>query len=525
MDRLVCGDVGFGKTEVAMRATFRVVMSGRQVAILVPTTVLAQQHYQTFKARFSGYPVQIEMLSRFKTPSSNRETVFGLKDGKVDIVIGTHRLLSKDVHFRRLGLLIIDEEHRFGVTHKERIRSLRASVDTLVLTATPIPRTLQMAFGGVRDLSLIGTAPSARRSVKTIICHDDSQIIRQAIERELAREGQVFFVHNRVRDIGRVKERVQQLVPEARVAVGHGQMKETELERIMLDFVAGRFDILICTSIIESGLDIPRANTIVVDRADTFGMAQLYQLRGRVGRSHHQAYAYLLIPPLSILGEEAKQRVQTLARYSDLGSGFSVATMDLEIRGAGNLLGHEQSGSIHAVGFEMFYELLSEAAADLRGEELRVEVEPELTFETPGFISEDYLPDVGQRLQYYKRLASAASEEDVQSIAAELTDRFGALPSEAENFVKVMIVKALSRKLGIRGVESTSKRLIAHLASDSRVDPAVVVKIVKKERGLVQLTEDLKIKVRFNEEDAGGVDGTIRFLHRLGSYDINPSIL
>ncbi len=525
MDRLVCGDVGFGKTEVAMRAAFRVVMSGRQVAILVPTTVLAQQHYQTLKARFSGYPVQIEVLSRFKTPAENSETVFGLKDGKVDIVVGTHRLLSTDVHFRRLGLLIIDEEHRFGVTHKERIRSLRASVDTLVLTATPIPRTLQMAFGGVRDLSLIGTAPSARRSVKTIICHDDNQIIRQAIERELAREGQVFFVHNRVRDIGRVQERVQQLVPDARIAVGHGQMKETELERVMLDFVAGRFDILVCTSIIESGLDIPRANTIIIDRADTFGMAQLYQLRGRVGRSRHQAYAYLLIPPLSILGEEAKQRVQTLSRYSDLGSGFSVATMDLEIRGAGNLLGHEQSGSIHAVGFEMFYELLSEASADLRGEELQNDIEPELTFETPGFIAEDYLPDVGQRLQYYKRLASAASEEDTQSIAAELTDRFGVLPLETENFVKAMVVKALSRRLGIRGVESTSKRLIVHLAPDSRVDPDMVIRIVKKESGLVQLTEDLKIKVRFNEDDDGGIDGAIRFLHRLGSYDINPAIL
>ncbi len=525
MDRLVCGDVGFGKTEVAMRAAFRVVMSGLQVAILVPTTVLAQQHYQTFKTRFSEYPVHIEVLSRFSTPASNKETVFGLKDGTVDIVVGTHRLLSKDVHFRRLGLLIIDEEHRFGVTHKERIRSLRASVDTLVLTATPIPRTLQMAFGGVRDLSLIGTAPSERRSVKTIVCHDDNQILRQAIERELAREGQVFFVHNRVKDIGRVQERVQQLVPDARIAVGHGQMKETELERVMLDFVAGRYDILICTSIIESGLDIPRANTIIIDRADTFGMAQLYQLRGRVGRSHHQAYAYLLIPPLSILGEEAKERVQTLARYSDLGSGFSVATMDLEIRGAGNLLGHEQSGSIQAVGFEMFYELLSEAAADLRGEEARIDIEPELTFDTPGFIAEDYLPDVGQRLQYYKRLASAASEEEAQSIAAELTDRFGVLPPETENFVKVMVVKALSRGFGIRGVESTTKRLIVHLASDSRIDPDVVIKIVKEARGAVQLTEDLKIKVRFNEEDTGGVDGAIRFLHRLGSYDINPSIL
>ncbi len=524
MDRLVCGDVGFGKTEVAMRAAFRVVMEGRQTAILVPTTVLAQQHFQTFKERFDPYPVRVEMLSRFRTQSENKDVVLGLKEGKVDIVIGTHRLLSKDVHFKRLGLLVVDEEHRFGVAHKERIRALRAAVDTLVLTATPIPRTLQMAFGEVRDLSLIGTAPAARRPVKTMICHDDPKILSDAIKRELAREGQVFFVHNRVRDISRVAQRVQRMVGGARVAIGHGQMKEENLERVMLDFVAGRYDILVCTSIIESGLDIPRANTIIIDRADIFGMAQLYQLRGRVGRSNQQAYAYLVVPPLSILTEDARQRVETLARYTELGSGFSVATMDMEIRGAGNLLGPEQSGSVNSVGFEMFCELLGEATAELRGEKRAQEIEPELTFEQPGFIPEDYLPDVGQRLQYYKRLASAHEEEEVQSIAADLVDRFGPLPAETEELVQVMVVKALSRKLGIRGVEQTSRRLTIHLAPDSRVDPDIVIEIIRSERGRVQLSDDLKISVRSRAGEEGGVRDAIRFLHQLGGYGNNPPI-
>ncbi len=524
MDRLVCGDVGFGKTEVAMRAAFRVVMGGRQMAVLVPTTVLAQQHFQTFKARFSPYPIRVEMLSRFRKPAQNSDVVFGLKEGTVDIVVGTHRLLSKDVHFQRLGLLVVDEEHRFGVAHKERIRSLRASVDTLVLTATPIPRTLQMAFGGVRDLSLIGTAPQARRSIRTMICHDKPVVLREAIERELAREGQVFFVHNRVKDIKKIASNVQRMVPDARIVIGHGQMKEAELEQVMLDFVAGRYDILVCTSIIESGLDIPRANTIIINRADMFGLAQLYQLRGRVGRSHQQAYAYLVVPPLSVLGEEARQRVETLARYTDLGSGFSVATMDMELRGAGNLLGREQSGSVSAVGYEMFCDLLLEATNELRGEEKKIDVEPELTFEQPGLISEEYLPDVGQRLQYYKRLASADSEEEVESIAAELVDRYGVLPEETEDLIKIMVVKALSRRFGIRGVESTLKRMTVHLAPDSRVEPDVLIEIMHKASGRVQLTGDLKVKVRFSADEPGGADSAIHFLHQLGAYGNKPSI-
>jgi transcription-repair coupling factor (superfamily II helicase) len=524
MDRLICGDVGFGKTEVAIRAAFRVVMAGRQVALLVPTTVLAQQHYQSFVDRFRPYPIRVEMLSRFRTAAENSAVALGLKDGTVDVAIGTHRLLSKDVHFKRLGLLVIDEEHRFGVAHKERVRQLKAAVDTLVLTATPIPRTLHMAYSGLRDLSLIASPPIDRRPIKTVICHDDPGLLRTAMERELARDGQVFFVHNRVRGIERAAKRVQQLVPEARVAVGHGQMKEERLERVMLDFVAGRYDVLVCTSIIESGLDIPRANTIIVDRADTFGLAQLYQLRGRVGRSDRQAYAYLVVPPLSALGDDARDRVEAMVRHTDLGSGFSVATLDLEMRGAGNLLGAEQSGSVVAVGFELFCELLAEAAAELRGEQRIAEVEPEVTLERPGFLPEEYIPDVGQRLSLYKRLAAAADEREVEVVAAELVDRFGPIPADAEAVIRGMALKTLCRALRIHGLEVARKRITVHLGPDSLVDPGLVSGIVKEERGRIRLTDDLKIVVQGVDEGAFGVEEAIRFLRRLGAYDNNPPI-
>ena len=467
MDRLICGDVGFGKTEVAMRAAFRVVMSGRQAAVLVPTTVLAQQHYLGFVKRLAPYPVKVAMASRFRTPAQNSETILGLKEGSVDIVVGTHRLLSKDVHFKRLGLLVIDEEHRFGVTHKERIRALRSSVDTLVMTATPIPRTLHMAFSGIRDLSLIGTAPVDRRPIKTVACHDDPGLLRKAMERELARGGQVFFVHNRVRDIHKIVEYVQRLMPNAKVAVGHGQMKEDVLERVMMDFVSGAYDILVSTSIIESGLDIPRANTMIVNRADTFGLAQLYQMRGRIGRSNRQAYAYLVVPPMNALSDEARERVEALTRHTDLGSGFSLATLDLEIRGAGNLLGAEQSGDVGGVGFEMFCDLLEEASSRLRGEEPKGGVEPEVTFEEPGFLSEDYIPDVGLRLRFYKRLASAREELEVEEHVAAMVDQFGALPEEALALVDAMKAKALCRNLGVVGLEVFKKRMAVHLGSES----------------------------------------------------------
>ena len=523
MDRLVCGDVGYGKTEVAMRAAFRIVMSGRQVAVLVPTTVLAQQHYQSFNRRFADYPIRVEMMSRFRTPAQNGVIAAGLKDGTVDVVVGTHRLLSRDVHFKRLGLLVIDEEHRFGVTHKERIRSLRASVDTMVLTATPIPRTLHMAFSGLRDLSLIGTAPVDRRPIRTVACHDDPEILKKAMERELSRDGQVFFVHNRVRGIGRVAERVRRMMPEARVAVGHGQMKEEELERVMLDFVEGRYDILVCTAIIESGLDIPRANTIIIDRADTFGLAQLYQLRGRVGRSHVQAYAYLVVPPMNALSDDARERVEALRRYTDLGSGFSVATLDLEIRGAGNLLGAEQSGDVAGVGFEMYCELLEEASSKLKGVEHDAEVEPEMTFEDPGQLPEEYIPDVGLRLQYYKQLASAGDEVEVERMVARMVDRFGPLPAESERLARGMVAKSICRQLRIAGLETGTGRIVVHLGHDSMVDPDTVMEIVRQEEGAVRLTPDLKLIFRPRGDGEADTDAAIRFLRRLGACEIKTA--
>jgi len=525
MDRLVCGDVGFGKTEVALRAAFRVVMSGRQVIVLVPTTVLAQQHYQNFKKRFADYPIRVAMLSRFRTTARNKQTVSELKDGTLDVVIGTHRLLSKDVHFARLGLMVVDEEHRFGVTHKERIRELRASVDALILTATPIPRTLQMSMSGIRDLSLIASAPEARRPIHTQLCHDEPTVLKEAMERELAREGQVFFVHNRVRDIERVAHRVRRMLPKARVAIGHGQMKEQELERVMLDFVAGHYDILVSTTIVESGLDIPRANTIIINRADTFGLAQLYQLRGRVGRSNKQAYAYLVIPPLSSLSSEASHRVETLARYTDLGSGFSVATIDLELRGAGNILGAEQSGNVSLVGYEMFSELLAQATAGLRGLPYERDMEPELTFEKPGILPESYIPDVSFRLHYYKQMASASTEQDVEQIGAELIDRFGPLPEEANDYLSAMVAKTYCRQMKIPGLEVTSRGLVLHLSQSSTVDPDRVVDILREKQGKAVLTGDMKLQYRFDEDEEIGAPAAIRFLRRIGSYDNNSSIL
>ncbi len=521
MDRLICGDVGFGKTEVALRAAFRIVMSGRQVAVLVPTTVLAQQHYQTFRDRFAPYPVRVEMASRFRSEQENRETIRALKEGRVDIVIGTHRLLSKDLHFKRLGLLVIDEEHRFGVAHKERIRDLSADVDTLVLTATPIPRTLHMAYIELRDLSLITSAPVDRRPIRTVVCHDDPALLTEAMERELARGGQVFFVHNRVRDIGRVAERVRGLVPRARVTVGHGQMKEEDLERVMLDFVAGEYDVLVCTSIIESGLDITRANTIIIDRADTFGLAQLYQLRGRVGRSRQQAHAYLVVPPLASLGGQARERVEALLGFRDLGSGFSVATRDLEIRGAGNLLGAEQSGSVNAVGFETYCELLADAVADLRGRPRATAPEPELTFEHPGYLSEELIPDLGQRLQAYQRLASAADEAAVDEVAADLVDRFGPLDGEATALVGVMRVKAVCRSLCVAGIEVGGRRIVVHLGTGSRVDPAMLTRLIREARGRWKLTEDLRLLVVFPEDDPPDSGSAIHCLHALAGHDRN----
>jgi transcription-repair coupling factor (superfamily II helicase) len=501
MDRLVCGDVGFGKTEVALRAAFRVAMSGKQVALLCPTTVLAQQHLRTFETRMAGYPVTIRALSRFQTKKEQEETVLGLKEGKVDVVIGTHRLLSKDIHFKTLGLLVVDEEQRFGVAHKERIKQLRTSVDVLTLTATPIPRTLQMAVTGMRDLSLITTPPVDRRAVRTIVTRWDDQVVREAVQREIGRGGQCFYVYNRIDKVYEKAQRLQELVPAARVAVAHGQMSETSLEETMLDFVEGRYDVLVSTAIIESGLDIPRANTMIIDRADLFGLAQLYQLRGRVGRSKERAYCYLVVPPPNAMTDESRSRIEALERHTELGSGFQVASLDLELRGAGDLLGGEQSGNVASVGFDMFCRMLDEAVHEMRGLEVEHEVDTDLTFDVEALLPEDYVTDVGVRLSLYKRLASAADEAHVGEIAAEMEDRFGPPPEEARRLVKLMALKTELRRLRALGCEANGRVVTLHLREDTPLDPAKIATLIRKTKGLWKLTPDMRLSRRFDSGD------------------------
>jgi transcription-repair coupling factor (superfamily II helicase) len=493
MDRLVCGDVGYGKTEVAARAAHQAVMAGKQVAVLVPTTVLCQQHAETFRRRFEGLPVTIASLSRFETGKEARAVRAGLASGKIDLVIGTHALLQKDVAFHDLGLLVVDEEHRFGVAHKEKIKKLKETVDVLTLTATPIPRTLQMAFAGLRDLSVIQTPPPDRIAVRTQVSRFDESLVREAILREVRRGGQVYFVHNRVRTIGSLAELLGKLVPEVRVVVAHGQMPERELEDKMLAFVRGDFDVLLCTTIIESGLDLPRVNTIVIDRADALGLAQLYQLRGRVGRSKHRAYAYLLIPSEQAMSDEAKRRLEAIQDLSALGSGFRLASMDLEIRGAGNLLGAEQHGNLAAVGFDTYLELLEQEIERLRGGEPAPEVDPEIRLPIPARLPEEYVADVRQRLVLYKRLAGAPDAEAVERLADELLDRFGPLPLEARNLLGVIRLKVAARALGIASVALEDGQLVLGAAAASRVDPARLVALVRR-RGEVEVLPDQRVR-------------------------------
>ncbi|MGH7409856.1 MAG: transcription-repair coupling factor, partial [Candidatus Methylomirabilis sp.] len=454
MDRLICGDVGYGKTEVAMRAAFKAVMGGKQVAVLVPTTVLALQHLQTFSERFSSFPIRVEMLSRFRSKKEQAEVLRGLRDGTVDIVIGTHRLLQKDVRFRDLGLLVVDEEHRFGVAAKERLKQLRKHVDVLTLSATPIPRTLHMAMLGVRDISTIETPPADRLSIKTTVARFDPAIIREAIEQELDRGGQVFFVHNRVESIQTVARLIKRLVPRARLAVAHGELPEERLERIMCDFYAGKSDVLLCTTIIESGLDVGSANTILVDRADALGLAQLYQLRGRVGRDKRRAYAYLLVPEDAALSEVAKKRLQVIAELTELGSGFKVAARDLEIRGAGNLLGPEQHGQIAAVGFDLYCRLIESSVRELKGEAIAESVEPSIRLEAEGYLPEAYVEDPNVRLLLYKRLAALSATDEIPAFREELVDRFGELPPQAERLLAAVSLKILAGTLAIRELDA-----------------------------------------------------------------------
>ena len=453
MDRLICGDVGYGKTEVAMRASFKSVFDGKQVAFLVPTTILAQQHFQTFTDRFHLFPVKVDVLSRFKTKREQEKVIKGLSDGSVDIVIGTHRLLQKDIKFKDLGLLIIDEEQRFGVAHKEKLKKLRESVDILTLTATPIPRTLHMSLMGVRDLSIIETPPQNRLAIKTFVRKFDDEIIRQAIIREIDRGGQSFFVHNRVESIYSMAKYLQGLVSGIRLAVIHGQMNERDMEEVMLRFINKEYDMLLCTTIIESGLDIPSANTIIINRADKFGLAQLYQLRGRVGRERHQAYAYLLIPGEDVLSETARKRLLAIEELSDLGAGFKLAARDMEIRGAGNILGAEQSGHISAVGFDLYCKLMEETVKELKGEPVEEAIEPYMRLSMKGYIPKEYISDLNQRLDIYKRIDILERTEDVSILKDELQDRYGRIPEPVEILLSTVELKILSKNLKIERVD------------------------------------------------------------------------
>jgi transcription-repair coupling factor (superfamily II helicase) len=512
MDRLICGDVGFGKTEVALRAAFLAVLAGKQVAVLVPTTVLAQQHLETFRARFEGCPITTEMLSRFRSTTENRATLGRLAAGQLDVVIGTHRLLQTDVTFQRLGLLIVDEEHRFGVRAKERIRQLRPTVDVLTLTATPIPRTLNMALSGIRDLSVIETPPIDRLAIRTYVTRYDEAVIRDAIVRELGRGGQVFFVHNRVENIEAVGRRLGEIVPEARLAVAHGQMAERELERTMLDFMHGTTNLLVCSAIIESGLDIPRANTMIVNRADTFGLAQLYQLRGRIGRSHHRAYAYLLIPGEHLITPDAQKRLRALQELDDLGGGFRLAAHDLEIRGAGNLLGKEQSGHITAVGLEFYTHMLEQAVRELRGESAEPDIEPEVQLGIPAFVPDSYIPDVSQRLVVYKRLAGIRGMPDLEAISAELVERYGPLPPLVDTLLRLMELRRWFRDLRIVRARRRGEGVVLEFDPRTPVDAGELLAIVQRSKGRVRLLGEASVEVRTEASDHDGLIAELRAL-------------
>jgi transcription-repair coupling factor (superfamily II helicase) len=518
-DRIVCGDVGYGKTEVAVRAAYRVAMDGKQVAILVPTTVLCQQHAETFKERFKGQPMVIESLSRFRTAKESKAVLEGLASGSIDIVIGTHRLLQKKICFRDLGLLVIDEEHRFGVTHKERIKQLKKTVDVLTLTATPIPRTLQMAFSGIRDLSVINTPPADRMAIRTQLCRFSESLIREAILREMRRGGQTFFVHNRVQTIGALHKTLSRAVPEAKVIVAHGQMKERDLEERMIDFMHGKADVLLCTTIIESGIDIPTANTIIIDRADKLGLAQIYQLRGRVGRSKQRAYAYLLIHcSEDSLTADAQRRLQAIQDLSALGSGFRLANMDLEIRGAGNLLGAEQSGSIAAVGYETYMGMLEETIDELRGKAREAEVDPEIRLPVAAHLPNDYVNSVNQRLVLYKRLASCRDDVEIDRIRDELLDRYGSLPAEAENLFEVIRLKIRARRLGIATIDLRKGEIVLTAAQQSKVDPQRLLDLLHQAGGNLRVAPDHKIYATAPSGDASKLFAATRtLLNNLGA--------
>lgn len=496
MDRLICGDAGFGKTEVALRASFRAAMDGKQVAVLVPTTILAEQHYQTFSRRLQNYPVRVEVLNRFRTRAEQRQVLEGLAAGTVDIVIGTHRLLQKDVTFRELGLAIIDEEQRFGVSHKEKLKKLRTLVDCLTLTATPIPRTLYLSLIGVRDLSIINTPPEDRQPIRTHVLEFNEEVIREAVLRELKRDGRVFFLHDRVRSIFSMARLLEKLVPEAKIGVVHGRMKPGEIEEGMAKFIRGEYNTLVCTTIIGSGLDIPTANTIIINRADRFGLAQLYQIRGRVGRSSEEAAAYLLIPKGIMLSRDAQKRLQVIMDFSEPGSGFRIASNDLELRGGGNILGVSQSGHISAVGYELYTELMERTIREMKGEEMpEEEIKPEINLGLPAFIPEEYMPDVQRRLVTYKRISLAATDEELAAINDEMKDCYGFVPPELENLFGVISVRNLLKVIRGKKMGYDRKQLFIVFRPDSTLEPEKIMRLARSGRKDVKLTPDYKLTV------------------------------
>ncbi len=506
MDRVVCGDVGFGKTEVAMRAAFAVTQAGAQVAILVPTTLLAQQHYQTFSDRFADWPVRVEVLSRFRSGAQTTRILDDLAQGKVDIVIGTHKILQNDVRFENLGLVIIDEEHRFGVRHKERLKKLRAEVDVLTLTATPIPRTLNMAMGGLRDLSLITTPPSERLAVKTFVSQWQEAMIREACLREVRRGGQIYFLHNRVETIEETARKLEALVPEARIRIAHGQMRERELEQIMLDFYHRRFNLLVCTTIIESGIDVPTANTIIIDRADRLGLAQLHQLRGRVGRSHHRAYAYLITPPRKAMTADAIKRLEAIESLEDLGAGFMLATHDLEIRGAGELLGEGQSGQIHEVGFAMYSEMLERAVSAIKSGQDPDLARPldhgtEIGLGVSALLPEDFVPDVHLRLMLYKRISAAPDAAALRDLQVEFIDRFGLLPEPAQMLFRLAELRLKANALGIRRLDVGPRGGHLQFRERTSVDPSRLIRLIQEQSRIFRLDGQSKLRFNLDLED------------------------
>ncbi|MDO9196540.1 transcription-repair coupling factor, partial [Rhodoferax sp.] len=487
MDRLICGDVGFGKTEVALRAAFIAITGGKQVAFLAPTTLLAEQHYQTLVDRFGKWPVKVAEMSRFRSAKEITAAMKGIADGTIDIVVGTHKLLSKDTHFKNLGLLIIDEEHRFGVRHKEQMKALRAEVDVLTLTATPIPRTLGMALEGLRDLSVIATAPQRRLAIKTFVRTEGHGVIREAVLRELKRGGQVYFLHNEVETIENRRAMLEELLPEARIAVAHGQMPERQLESVMRDFVAQRFNLLLCSTIIETGIDVPTANTIVMSRADKFGLAQLHQLRGRVGRSHHQAYAYLMVPDLEGLTKQAQQRLDAIQQMEELGSGFYLAMHDLEIRGAGEVLGENQSGNMLEVGFQLYNEMLSEAVRCLKAG-----IEPDLlsplnvttdiNLHAPALLPDDYCGDVHLRLSFYKKLATAKNTDQIDALLEEIVDRFGKLPAQAQTLIDVHRLRVIAKPYGVVKVDAAPGVITITFKKNPPIEPMKIIEMIQKNK-------------------------------------------